>query len=380
MTICKNPDCTKSASFNYEGEIKGIYCKIHALENMINVKDKRCKEDGCNTIPSYNYEGETKAIYCKIHALENMIDVKHKRCQQIGCNTIPTYNYEGETKGIYCKPHALENMIDVINKRCQQTECNIRPIYGIPGNKPNYCTSHKGDGMIKKPTQRCENKKCTEIAIYGYKCAIYCENHMINDMINLIEHECSCCGLTNILNEEHICTYCDPKHFNAFRGAKEREVKMWLTVNNYNIIQHDRMIDKGTCIKNRPDFLLESPNKTHYVVLEVDEDQHYNYEEDCECTRMVNISQALGMPTIFIRYNPDEYKVNKRKRNPTHNTRMKVLKKFLNWTLNKTFDEISDIGFCSMVQLYYDNWSEETTMYETILEFDEDNDVKVSEG
>ena len=166
------------------------------------------------------------------------------------------------------------------------------------------------------------------------------------------------------------CTYCDPKHFNAYRGAKEREVKLWLNCNNYDVLQHDKMIDKGECIRNRPDFLLESPNKTHFVIIEVDEYQHDHYQEECECSRMINISQALGMPIIFIRYNPDEYKIDNKKKNPAHNTRMKTLQKWLNWTLNKSFDDLQEIGYCSMVQLFYDGWNETSTIYHTLLKFE----------
>jgi hypothetical protein len=45
-------------------------------------------------------------------------------------------------------------------------------------------------------------------------------------------------------------------------------------------------------------------------VVEVDEFQHAQYDQDCEQTRMVNIQQSLGLYTVFLRFNPDPYKIN----------------------------------------------------------------------
>jgi hypothetical protein len=42
---------------------------------MIDIKNKRCIYENCNKIPIFNYEGEIKALYCNEHKLENMIDI-----------------------------------------------------------------------------------------------------------------------------------------------------------------------------------------------------------------------------------------------------------------------------------------------------------------
>ena len=62
----------------------------------------------------------------------------------------------------------------------------------------------------------------------------------------------------------------------------------------------------------RPDFVFDY--NTHKFVVKVDEHQHNNYNCQCEQVRMAQITQSIGIPTIFIRYNPykykDKYKVN----------------------------------------------------------------------
>ncbi|KAI9101298.1 hypothetical protein DFS34DRAFT_648176 [Phlyctochytrium arcticum] len=44
------------------------------------------------------------------------------------------------------------------------------------------------------------------------------------------------------------------------------------------------------------------------LVVEVDEDQHSSSACECEPTRMVNISQSFGMATVFLGWNPGEYR------------------------------------------------------------------------
>jgi len=63
----------------------------------------------------------------------------------------------------------------------------------------------------------------------------------------------------------------------------------------------------GECGKYRPDFLYDAT--THFVIVEVDEDQHRGYDPECERIRMINIVQALGLRCVFVRYNPDGFKI-----------------------------------------------------------------------
>lgn len=53
----------------------------------------------------------------------------------------------------------------------------------------------------------------------------------------------------------------------------------------------------------KPDIVYDCG--THYVVVSCDEHSHPNYT--CEHGRMHNVTQALGLPTYWIRYNPDPY-------------------------------------------------------------------------
>jgi len=59
--------------------------------------------------------------------------------------------------------------------------------------------------------------------------------------------------------------------------------------------------------KRRPDLLLDLLYQI--VIIEVDENQHIDYDCSCQNKRIMELSQDLGhRPIIFIRFNPDDYK------------------------------------------------------------------------
>lgn len=67
----------------------------------------------------------------------------------------------------------------------------------------------------------------------------------------------------------------------------------------------DKRINDG-CSKRRPDLLLDMGK--HVIIIEIDENQHMNYDCSCENKRLMEISQDVGhRPIVFIRFNPDDY-------------------------------------------------------------------------
>ena len=70
----------------------------------------------------------------------------------------------------------------------------------------------------------------------------------------------------------------------------------------------DKIIHGG-CSKRRPDLLIDLGNQI--VIIEVDENQHIDYDCSCENKRIMELSQDIGhRPIVFIRFNPDDYDKN----------------------------------------------------------------------
>jgi hypothetical protein len=298
-----------------------------------------------------------------------MIDVVNKTCLHEACNKQPAYNFHGETTGLYCVEHKLENMINVVSKTCAYEGCTIRPSHGYPGNKSTHCASHKLEGHILKPNAKCIIDNCKGQALYSNigKSPLRCECHKIDKDINVVEKQCIECKFVNIVNPEGYCNTCRPGVFESFRLAKQTLVYNTLKVHNYYPFAYDKPILKADCgYDERPDLAFISKNGEYYVILEVDEHKHRGRPEVCECTRMVNITEGLMKPVLFIRYNPDEYKVGNTKKNPTHNQRMKVLIEHLKFALEYNIEYVNKLGCVVMKQMYYDYFSIDNCQWFTI--------------
>ena len=347
---CAHVGCDKlNPCFNTPGETKGLYCANHKNDGMVDVKNKRCAHVGCDTRPTFNTPGETKGLYCTVHKKDGMVDITSKRCAHVGCDKLnPCFNTPGETKGLYCANHKNDGMVDVKSKRCAHVGCDTRAGFGFPGLDRTRCKQHVEENMIAKPRSTCTYDKCKEQALYGISKPERCEQHKEDFHLNLVERRCVHCGLLNILNKRGNCGMCDPDEFNRTRLAKQNQIKNMLDVHGYRYVSCDKMIEHGRCFKYRPDFMFDCG--THYVVLEVDENQHQSHGYECEEVRMINIFQSIGMPTKFIRYNPDEYKKKNHKVNPSFNQRVKLL----TCALNSAFEE-PPIGHLSVKYMFYDN-------------------------
>ena len=69
---------------------------------MVDVVTKRiCVEENCLKNPIFNFDSEIKGIYCGQHKKQNMVDVNHKRrCVEENCLKNPIFNFDSESKGI----------------------------------------------------------------------------------------------------------------------------------------------------------------------------------------------------------------------------------------------------------------------------------------
>jgi Rieske Fe-S protein len=313
-------ECKKLPAFNIEGETKRLYCAQHKKDGMINVISKTCIHKGCNIIPNYNVEGETKGLYCATHKKDGMINVISKTCIHKGCKTRPIYNIEGETKALYCSEHKSKEMINVISKTCIHKGCKTRPNYNIEGEtKALYCCEHKSKEMINVINKTClECKKQPTYNIEGETKALYCATHKKDGMINVKDKTCKSSWCLTQVREKYdgYCLFCYMHLFPdkpVSRNYKTKEYSVVEFVKNMfpdlNWIA-DKIIS-GCCSKRRPDLILDLGYQV--IIVEIDENQHIDYDCSCENKRIMELSQDLGhRPIVFIRFNPDDYEKNKK--------------------------------------------------------------------
>lgn len=184
--------------------------------------------------------------------------------------------------------------------KCTFENCEvISSSYGYDKNKPSRCFKHKLPDMINVKHRRCAEQNCNIISPnFGYIKGepTHCLTHKLEKMIDVVHKKCKSC---NLFRAKDLCSYCNPSKI----GAKKEKIVYDLLIQNNYSFTYNKQINNECCIKNRPDFLFDCG--THFVILECDENAHCHYEKECEIIRMNNISTGLGLPTRWIRYNPD---------------------------------------------------------------------------
>jgi len=347
---CEEDGCEKQPIYNINGEKKGRFCAEHRSPDMVNVISKTCEEDGCGTRPTYNVRGEKKGRFCAEHRSPGMINVIDKTCEEYGCEKIPTYNIHGEKKGLFCTEHRSPNMVDVKNKTCEESGCDTRTRYGWLGKGTSRCGTHRQKGMITSPNRKCESACCHQLGTHEADGMRLCEEHSPANAENLGVEKCSSCGLDDILTDSK-CGTCDPQVIQMRRHVKENRVKDLFTVSGIMFV-HDRILEGTLCGRERPDFQIDCG--THFVYVEVDENQHRSYACECEQGRMINLIHVRGMPVRWIRYNPDVYEPMEGQRKVKLEQREKKLVEHVKWAMKHS---PSDDGvFSNVLYLYYDEY------------------------
>jgi len=291
---CEAVDCDKHASCGIEGTKTVHFCAEHCPPEMINVKSERCigilaNGKNCKILASCNFIGHKAKLYCASCKLPDMVDISNLNnlCKintikpEITCITRANFNVKGEKIALYCQVHAMKGMVNVLDKRkCQNGECNLRPSYNIEGEKKGmYCAIHKKDGMINIFSKRCKS--------------VWCYTIPKNDKYN---GYCLFC-FVNLFPDQKITRNYKTKEFAVVEFIKSNFPDFDWTA--------DKIIKDG-CSRRRPDLLLDLGYQV--LIVEVDEDQHTDYESICENRRMMELSQDLNhRPIIFIRFNPDSY-------------------------------------------------------------------------
>lgn len=340
---CRESECHKFAHYGIDKN-HIIHCKEHKLENEIDPKRKVCAYEGCTKSPSFGVNGTKK--HCKDHKQDDETDI-HKKCKYKDCNVRPSYGLE-KHKPVYCKSHAPSDYMDVIHNKCVVENCKIRPTFGSINGKPIHCDEHRlvGEKDVtshvlcelcdKRPTygyesfkpihckehklldevdvinvnKLCKYEQCTARASFGLKKGKpnHCSIHKQDKEYNVVSKYCTNCNLCLPRKGYDLCSYCLPNE-SVIAKRKEEIVKNFLNQNNI-MYQREFYIGKS-CGANRVDYLLDIG--THFIALEVDEFQHTkgNYQTSCEYARMNNIQISLGLPIIFLRFNPDPFTVDK---------------------------------------------------------------------
>ncbi len=159
------------------------------------------------------------------------------------------------------------------------------------GKYKSYCKECGGSNFCNHGKDKRYCKECGGSAL--------CKNDWCDTRaIPKYEGYCMPCFIKNPLNADK------PAHRNY--KTKEKEVALAITQRYPNATWIlDKRIHDG-CSARRPDVLMDLGY--HVLMVEVDENQHNNYDCSCENKRLMEIAQDLGHRSmVVIRFNPDAY-------------------------------------------------------------------------
>lgn len=320
--------CGKYASYGFNKRTHCSFCKEDGMKDINNYK-KICN---CGKYATFGYK---KATHCKSCKEASMIDIinKYKKCK---CGKRCSFGYEKATHCNDCKESEMKNVLKHI--KCK---CGKRPSFGIINKSPSHCKNCKTEFMVDLRHIYC---KCGKRPSYGYIKSTHCNLCKEDDMIDINNKNKKCVSeFCNMLGSKKYSNYCTHCFANLF-PSDERTLKIRKKSKELKVISHignlfeDWIHDKplyvdikgGCCNSKRRIDLRKLINGT-MLCIEIDEKQHKYYNKKDEQERYDNLFMDFSGKWIFIRYNPDKYKLNNNRiRNPFFDTRMKILEHEIN--------------------------------------------------
>jgi hypothetical protein len=162
----------------------------------------------------------------------------------------------------------------------------------------------------------------------------------------------------NLFPDKHVSRNYKTKEYAVVEFVKTKFPHLeWITDKRVN----------GGCSSRRPDMLLDL--FTQVIIIEIDENQHTEYDCSCQNKRIMELSQDVGhRPIVFIRFNPDDYTngttvtscwgadkngicVVKKSKISEWNQRLHTLEEHIHYWLNPSHTTNKTV---EIIQLFYD--------------------------
>ena len=361
---CIFEGCLTRPMYGKLGSKTAEYCAKHRPEDYVDVKNKLCISEGCLTLPNYGKSGSKKAEYCSKHKPENYINIRSNKCIFEGCLKQPIYGKVGTKNAEYCIEHKLKDYVDITHKKCIYDNCYLRAYHKNDLGILSFCSKHKDekdDDILldikhlfeysksnkkeklyrsrkellcqhcsapatfseqnKLPTlcyfhalnkenytcskEKCQDEKCYDVADFEGFCRLhYPDQSKLKTLFKICKYH------DNDQDSDYVCSECSK---NCTKKELCYATKLGFALGRISDFKHvkftyDERID-AECGNRRPDICFDLGNIVLFI--EIDENQHQSYNSSCECARLNEIvsDKSEGRSCVFIRFNPDKYKI-----------------------------------------------------------------------
>lgn len=337
MPYCKRCRKTKPDS-EFIGENGKEYKQCNYCRNQKKCIHGKTKGD-CKLCGGTCPHGKRKAI-CRIcnskaYCEHNRLKTSCKDCgndkscihgnQKHHCKECGTFYCEHKKDKYKCrvcnsKAYCIHNRLI---QRCKI--CGNGKAFCKHGKKKDICVECSGTQICPHNKRKsrcidCNGRELCPCGKYLYSCIKHkgkgvCDHEKLKSYCNICTPENFCLNCKFIVVASNDCKY-KPycvRCFCILNPESDVSIKYKLketyvidelkrTFTDYKFSFNRRI--EGGCSKRRPDMYLDC--KTHNLVIEIDENQHANYE--CENKRLMELFQDGGsIPLVIIRFNPDSY-------------------------------------------------------------------------
>jgi uncharacterized OB-fold protein len=219
--------------------------------------------------------------------------------------------------------------------------------------------------MITRPRGKCSVKNCNSVATQGTRKPVHCDVHKSADDVDLVERKCPKCGTIDVVINGLCVNFCGLSEahllLRKYQKVKEKRVLEMIKRKFREPTEYNVRVSRECGGKNAEEKEIGYDFGTHLVYVEVDENRHRSYCEPGEVNRMKNIyMNGGGVPTVFIRYNPDNFVSgsNGKRQKLCQADREDLLLKWL-----KKYEATVPSTCLSVNYLFYDHW-EAGTVFE----------------
>lgn len=311
--LCEVQTCTKRSSFAPDRDHDAARCGTHKKDDDVNVAKKICE---CGKAkPFFGPPGTRSATRCGQCKLDGDIDLYNKKCIRCEVRQSAAIIKGREDEGMkYCLTCAAALGFACTNGRVAYCACGTQSIFDIPGTavkSARFC------GQCRDPSKHVDVRHDNQM------CSACC-----NTRGTRVHDGFLWCQGCFVKTFPHIPT---PRNYktkqrNVEEFLKERfaeKITMTLDRQVERIVPeasagagggsrfvHEEFEDERPCGSSgrKPDVLIDMGEWV--IVVEVDEGQHKqdSYKSSCENKRIMQIFDDMGRrPTVFIRFNPDNY-------------------------------------------------------------------------
>lgn len=286
----------------------------HVNGTHLNIKKYKCSYKDCKE--SFNRTDMRKTHIERVH-----LKLKPHKCQYKDCCNAFYLKLE-------LKEHVNQVHLNYKFYECKYNNCNKK-----------YKTKSKLKRHVEIFHLKIERHKC----IYNNCIYSFYDKSKLNEHINVVHLElklfkCEVCKKffgrkTDLGNHKKVHT----TPYQQRQKKKEQRIATFLD-NNKIIYNREHRIDFGNCINSKEgyfcmlDFTLLTKKGDHLIVIECDEEQHKRIPISCEVRRMNDaytsvITDKNPLKGIhWIRFNPDNFKINGIKKQYYINDKFKQLK------------------------------------------------------